>query len=328
MGVFQSNNFIAFLESQGIRSTLLELPITTHTASAAAEAAGCDLSQIVKSLIFKGHETGGFILVLVSGPNKADIQRLSEIVGEKVQLADKETVLAVSGYAVGAVPPAGLKTVLPTIIDEDLAAHTQVWVSGGSDHSVAAVSFHDICRLTNGKVTTINRPLADPVIIVPYNPRWVTMYEEEKLQIQTAMGTYLKGIEHIGSTAIPGLPAKPIIDILGGITGLPDAPSFIPHLEKIGYSYIREYESQLPQRRYLTRSDAGHVVIHLHIVEITSKFWQDHLAFRDRLLSDNNLRDAYGRLKIDLAAKFGNDRVGYTNAKAEFIHQVLNQELS
>lgn len=323
---FQPIKFAAYLESQGIQSTLIELPITTHTATAAAQAVGCDLSQIVKSLVFTGHETGLSILVLVSGPNKADIQRLSEIVGEKVQLADKETVLAVSGYPVGAVPPAGLITTLPTIIDEDLGAHSKVWVSGGSDHSLVALSFQELCHLTNGKVTTVNRSLARPVIIAPYDREWVTKYEGEKLRIQVAMGAHIKGIEHIGSTAIPGLPAKPIIDILGGITSLIDAPSFIPHLEEIGYCYIPEYEAQLPQRRYLTLAEAGYEVIHLHIVEITSQFWRDHLVFRDRLRSNNGLRDAYGSLKTELAIKYGNDRVGYTNAKVEFIHKVLHQE--
>jgi GrpB-like predicted nucleotidyltransferase (UPF0157 family)/prolyl-tRNA editing enzyme YbaK/EbsC (Cys-tRNA(Pro) deacylase) len=324
----KSNKFLAYLESQGAQSTLIELPITTHTATAAAQAVGCDLSQIVKSLVFIGCETGQSILVLVSGPNKADVQRLSEIIGEKVQLADKDTVLAVSGYSVGAVPPAGLKNTLPTIIDEDLGIHSQVWVSGGSDHSVAALSFQELCHLTNGKITTVNRSLAQPITIVPYDPDWVTRYEGEKLRIQAAMGTYLKGIEHIGSTAVPGLPAKPIIDILGGITSLLDAPSFIQRLDEIGYCYIPEYETQLPHRRYLTRAEVGLVVIHLHIVEISSQFWQEHLVFRDRLRSDNCLRDAYGFLKTDLAIKYGNDRVGYTNAKVEFIHKALHQERS
>jgi GrpB-like predicted nucleotidyltransferase (UPF0157 family)/prolyl-tRNA editing enzyme YbaK/EbsC (Cys-tRNA(Pro) deacylase) len=328
MSVYGTKNFVAYLESQGIQPELVELPITTHTATAAAEAVGSDLSQIVKSLIFMGRESGQAFLVLVSGPNKADVQRLSEIVGEKVQLADKETVVSFSGYPVGAVPPTGLKTRLSTIIDEDLGIHSQVWVSGGSDHAVARLLFKELARLTGGKVTTITRPLAQPVIIAPYDPEWVTKYEGEKLRIQTAMGSYLKGIEHIGSTAVPGLPAKPIIDILGGIPSLLDAPSFIPRLEGIGYCYIPEYETQLPHRRYLTRAEAGHVVIHLHIVEISSQFWQEHLAFRNRLRSDHSLRDAYGSLKTRLATKYGNDRIGYTNAKAEFIHKVLHQERS
>jgi GrpB-like predicted nucleotidyltransferase (UPF0157 family) len=191
---------------------------------------------------------------------------------------------------------------------------------------MVALSFQELCLLTNGKVTTINRSLARPVIIAPYDPEWITKYEGEKLRIEVAMGAYIRGIEHIGSTAIPGLPAKPIIDILGGITSLIDAPSFIPHLEEIGYCYIPEYEAQLPQRRYLTRAEAGYEVIHLHIVEITSQFWRDHLAFRDRLCSNNSLRDAYGSLKTELAIKYGNDRVGYTNAKVEFIHKALHQE--
>jgi GrpB-like predicted nucleotidyltransferase (UPF0157 family)/prolyl-tRNA editing enzyme YbaK/EbsC (Cys-tRNA(Pro) deacylase) len=324
----QSNRFLSFLASQGIQPALVELPTTTHSALDAARAVKSDLSQIVKSLIFTGCESGRAILVLVSGPNKADIQRLSEIVGEKVQLADKQTVLTLSGYPVGAVPPAGLSTPLPTFIDEDLGAHAQVWVSGGTDHSVVALSFNELCSLTKGKVTTVNRSLARPVIIVPYDPQWSAQYDMEKIRIQEAMGAYLEAIEHIGSTAVPGLSAKPIIDILGGIVSLSNAPLFIPKLEQIGYCYVPEYETQLPQRRYLTRLEGGHAAIHLHIVETTSQFWRDHLAFRNLLRSNNHLRDAYGRLKIDLAAKFNTDRVGYTDAKTDFIRKALDQDRS
>ncbi len=326
MSDFDTKSFVTYLETHGIQSDLVELPISTHTAAAAAAAVGSDPSQIVKSLIFTGCETGYAILVLVSGPNKADIQRLSEIIGEKVQLADKDSVLSLSGYSVGAVPPAGLKTRLPTIIDEDLGAHSHVWVSGGSDHSVIRLSFKELCELTGGKVTNINLPQAQPVIIVPYDPEWNTKFEAERLRIQTAIGSYLRGIEHVGSTAVPGLSAKPIIDIMGGITSLLDAPSFISRLEEAGYRYVPEYEAQLPQRRYFTRAEDGQVVIHLHIVEITSRFWQDHLTFRNRLRADSHLRDVYGRLKIDLAVQYGNDRVGYTDAKSEFIRKVLHQE--
>ncbi len=318
--------FISYLESHGVQPTLIEPPNATHSASAAAQALGCDLSQIVKSLLFLGCQTGRAVLVLVSGANQANSQRLSEIIGEKVRLADPKTVLSLTGYPVGAVPPTGLNTILPTIIDEDLSTHKDVWISGGSDHALAKITFRELCELTGGKVTIINRKLAIPVVIVPYDPKWPDQFVLERDRIKAAVGQYLRAIEHIGSTAVPGLPAKPIIDILGGAFSLGDAPLFIPALEKSGYHYIPEYEAQLPERRYLTRSENGHVVVHLHIVETTTLFWRNHITFRDRLISDDQLRDDYGRLKIELAGNFNDDRVGYTDAKSDFIQGVLNRD--
>jgi GrpB-like predicted nucleotidyltransferase (UPF0157 family)/prolyl-tRNA editing enzyme YbaK/EbsC (Cys-tRNA(Pro) deacylase) len=317
--------FKAYLDSHGIQPTLVDLPATTHTASAAALAVNCDLTQIVKSLLFTGEKTGRYILTLVSGVNRVDIQRLSEIVGEKVHLSDAKSVLEVTGYPIGAVSPFGLVTRPLMIIDQDLRAHTDIWISGGSDHVLAKLSFEQLCELSGGKVTAINRTLADPVVMVPYDPKWPEQYKVESEAIKSVMGSYLQALEHIGSTAIPGLPAKPIIDILGGVFNLEDFIFYITGLEKIGYQYIPEFEAQLPERRYLTRSENNKTLIHLHLVETTSAFWKNHLAFRDRLLADDQLRDAYGRLKTELANKYGKDRVGYTDAKSSFIIKVLSE---
>ncbi len=149
--------FKAFLDSHGIQPTLVDLPATTHTASAAAQAVNCDLTQIVKSLLFTGEKTGRHILTLVSGANRVDTQRLSEIVGEKIRLSDAQSVLEVTGYPIGAVSPFGLVTQPLMIIDQDLRAHTDVWISGGSDHVLAKLSFEKLCELSGGKVTPINR---------------------------------------------------------------------------------------------------------------------------------------------------------------------------
>ena len=212
-----------FLPSHGIQPTLVDLPATTRTASAAAQAVNCDLTQIVKSILFTGEKTGRHVLTLVSGANRVDIHRLSEIVGEKIHLSDAQSVLEVTGYPIGAVSPFGLVTQPLMIIDQDLRAHTEVWISGGSDHVLAKLSFDKLCELSGGKVTPINRTLADPVVIVPYDPKWPELYKIEREAIKSNMAPYLQAIEHIGSTAIPGLPAKPIIDILGGVFNLEDS---------------------------------------------------------------------------------------------------------
>lgn len=140
-----------------------------------------------------------------------------------------------------------------------------------------------------------------------------------------AIGNYLKAIEHIGSTSVPGLAAKPIIDIMAGAQNLADAPQFIPLLETHGYHYFPEYEAQIPERRYLTKSINGRTVVHLHIIEPTNQLWEEHLTFRDRLLAQPVLRNDYARLKTELAKHFGNDRVGYTEAKSAFIQTALKQ---
>jgi GrpB-like predicted nucleotidyltransferase (UPF0157 family)/prolyl-tRNA editing enzyme YbaK/EbsC (Cys-tRNA(Pro) deacylase) len=315
---------MAFLESHGIQPTLMDLPASTRTASAAARALDCDLTQIVKSLLFTGDNTTRNILILVSGANRVDTQRLSEIVGEKVHLSDAQTVLSVTGYPIGAVSPFGLTSQSTVVIDEDLSGHADVWISGGSDHVLAEISFRKLCELTGGRVTTIDRALAKPIVIVPYDPNWAEHYKFESGRIKTTMGAYLQAIEHIGSTAVPGLPAKPIVDIMGGVFNLGDSPFYVPTLEKIGYQYIPEFEVQLPERRYLVRGEYDQSLFHLHLVETTSTFWHNQLAFRDRLIADNQLRDAYGRLKTELAMKYGNDRVGYTDAKSSFILKVLS----
>jgi GrpB-like predicted nucleotidyltransferase (UPF0157 family)/prolyl-tRNA editing enzyme YbaK/EbsC (Cys-tRNA(Pro) deacylase) len=318
--------FTNFLLSHGVTPDLVELPVTTRSASDAARAVGSELTQIVKSLLFTGIKTKVPVLVLVSGPNRVDLQRLSEIVGEKVHLADPQTVLAVTGYPVGAVPPVGIKEQILTVIDENLSHQPNVWISGGSDHVLAKMPFQELSFLTGGRVTTIDRPLASPVIIMPYDSNWPRLFSTESVRIRAVMGSYLKAIEHVGSTAVPGLAAKPILDILGGVRRLEESPSFIPALEKIGFQYFPEYEIQLPERRYLHRIEDGHAVVHLHLAETSSSFWQNHIKFRDLLIANSSLRDAYGELKAELASKFGNDRIGYTDAKTDFIKRALSMD--
>jgi len=321
-----ADRFKSSLESLGIHPILKDLPATTRTASQAAQALNCDLAQIVKTILFTGDQTGCNVLVMVSGVNRVSTQRLSEIVGEKVHLADAQTVFSVTGYPIGAVSPFGLTSQPIMLVDEDLSKHPDVWISGGSDHVLANIPFQKLCELTGGKVMTINRVLANPVLIVPYDPSWPGQYLDESKLIRSAMGPYLQAIEHIGSTSVPGLSAKPIIDILGGMFKLEDAFTIIPALEQIGYTYVPEYEMQLPDRRYLTRFRNDRAKIHLHLVKTHSPLWQNHLIFRDRLIADSHLRDAYAQLKMELSMKFGTDRVGYTNAKTTFIKKVLDME--
>jgi len=163
------------------------------------------------------------------------------------------------------------------------------------------------------------------VVIVDYDPHWVEEFQAESQRIRAAIGPYLTIIEHVGSTAVPGLAAKPVIDMLAGIRSLADAPACIAPLQALGYIYIPEYEDELPERRYFQRLRGEEHTHHLHMAETTSEFWKKELLFRDYLRSHPETAATYDRLKRELAAQFGRDRAGYTDAKTEFITAVLEQ---
>jgi GrpB-like predicted nucleotidyltransferase (UPF0157 family) len=160
------------------------------------------------------------------------------------------------------------------------------------------------------------------VIIVEYNPQWPLLYEEERARILGKAGDALVAIEHMGSTAVPGLGAKPIIDIMAAVRDLADAQRCIGPLQSIGYEYVPEYEGELPERRYFRKGPPESRTHHLHVVEPTSDFWERHLLFRDFLRQHPEKADEYYRLKRELADHYGQNRVGYTEAKTPFIRSV------
>lgn len=156
-----------------------------------------------------------------------------------------------------------------------------------------------------------------PVVIREYDSEWPRLFEEEKAAILDAIGHVVAAIEHVGSTAVPGLAAKPIIDIMVGVRRLADAQQCIVPLQRIGYEYVPEFEVSLPERRYFRKgSPRTH---HLHTVEVGSDFWERHLLFRDHLRAHPEAAKAYGELKRDLAVRYGADREAYTEAKTPFI---------
>ncbi len=161
-----------------------------------------------------------------------------------------------------------------------------------------------------------------PVLILPYNTGWPGEFTKEAARIQAAAGQFFHAIHHIGSTSVPGLAAKPIIDMLIGLKSLDDTPRFVPLLVDLGYRYFPEHEMDLPERRYFSRVVDDSHGFHLHMVEPDSAFYRRHLAFRDYLRTHPDARDEYAALKIGLAAQYGSDREGYTDAKTEFIQRI------
>lgn len=130
---------IAALHAHGLDAEVREMPGSTRTARDAAAAIGCEVAQIVKSLLFVGAD-GRAHLVLASGPNRVDAARLEDRLGGRVALADPATVRDVTGFAIGGVAPLGLASDAPVWMDEDLLRHDVVWAAAGTPRSVFPVA--------------------------------------------------------------------------------------------------------------------------------------------------------------------------------------------
>lgn len=116
---------------------------------------GCPLGAIVKSLVFQRKASGELLLVLVSGKNRANTQILHQVVGEEVQPAKPQTVLAMTGYPVGAVPPIGLKGVAPVIMDAELMLYEHIWASAGSCNILVKINSKNLLKITDGLIETL-----------------------------------------------------------------------------------------------------------------------------------------------------------------------------
>ena len=164
-----------------------------------------------------------------------------------------------------------------------------------------------------------------PVEIVDYDPRWPLVYAREKDRILRVIGNKVVGIEHVGSTAVSGLGAKPIIDITVGVRRLSDAEVCIEPLGSIGYEYVPEYEKELPERRYFRKGPEGvrNKHFHLHMVQHDGGFWKRDLMFRDYLRCHPDVAQQYCELKRKLAEKHRLNREAYTDAKTSFVESVL-----
>lgn len=159
---------------------------------------------------------------------------------------------------------------------------------------------------------------------VPYDSAWPLAFERLRGELLRLFAGTAVQIEHIGSTAVPGLCAKPVIDLLLGAPSLAAIEAQIPALAGLGYAYVSRYEAELPQRRYFVRpAEAALPRVHLHGVCVESPIWRRHLAFRDALRGRPEIRDAYAALKRRLAQQHASDKSAYTEAKAPFIIRLL-----
>ena len=159
--------------------------------------------------------------------------------------------------------------------------------------------------------------------VVPYDPDWPRQYESERMILGNVFDFTRVRIEHIGSTAVPDLGGKPIIDIMIGVSKLAVVERCIPSLATHGYEYVKEYEAQLPERRYFRKPRVGTRLFHVHCVVQESDFWIRHLAFRDYLRAHPDSAAAYYELKRKLSASVRKSE--YTDAKSPFIEGILSR---
>jgi len=171
------------------------------------------------------------------------------------------------------------------------------------------------------------REIERPVEIFDYDREWPSKFLEERTKIMGVIGDTVVEVEHVGSTAVPGLCAKPIIDIMVGIRKLIDAENCIVPLENIGYEYVPEYEVSIPERRYFRKgpSEMPNKHFHIHMVEHGSDFWKRHLLFRDYLRTHPDAALEYCELKKKLASKHRLNREAYTEAKTTFIESIVSK---
>ena len=150
-----ARSFQEMLRARGFSHQVVELPASTRTAKEAAQAVGCQVAQIVKSLVFKGQQSQKAVLVLASGPNRVSEQRLGELLGEPIEKADADFVRQQTGFVIGGVPPLGHRERIATFIDETLFAHELLWAAAGTPHAVFQLTPADLQDMTAGQVAAI-----------------------------------------------------------------------------------------------------------------------------------------------------------------------------
>lgn len=177
----------------------------------------------------------------------------------------------------------------------------------------------------------VERP-HDPVLglesgrarLMPYQPRWRELFEEEAERIRAAAGGGVLEVEHIGSTAIPGMPAKPILDLMAAVPSREAGLGLVPALAGLGYEH--RPDPDIPERVYLRkRFPSGVRTHHLSLAEPSSRFYRVQLCFRDHLREHPDAAREYAALKTALAESHAHERERYTEGKTAFVLGVLRR---
>ncbi|WP_050614430.1 GrpB family protein [Bacillus testis] len=160
-----------------------------------------------------------------------------------------------------------------------------------------------------------------PIIIETYKIEWANEFEQEKEKLVNLLPGKLISVEHIGSTAVPGLASKPIIDMAAGVEDLEKANEFIEPLKQIGYEFV--HHEAFPERRFFRKGKWRAGTHHLHIYEFEGEAWEKQLMFRDYLRNHQVALKEYSLLKKELAELYRSDRGSYTQAKTAFIQSII-----
>jgi GrpB-like predicted nucleotidyltransferase (UPF0157 family) len=157
---------------------------------------------------------------------------------------------------------------------------------------------------------------SEVIELVDHDPSWAELYEQERTRLAGIFGEHAVGIEHIGSTSVPGLCSKPIVDVLVGVRELELSEEQVDAMRGLGYEFLGEYG--LPGRLFFRKEPR---TLHVHVVTYGSEHWERQLTFRDALRSDSEERERYAAFKRRLAAE-GHPREAYTELKTPFIREV------
>lgn len=165
--------------------------------------------------------------------------------------------------------------------------------------------------------------MGDEVVVVAYDASWPSKFDQAKARVCELLGARALGVEHIGSTSVPGLSAKPVIDLLVGTESLAQADDCVPLLVADGWDFPPEVNSKIEGRRFLRKLDGGVRTHHLHVVVYRGELWNEYIHFRDKLRRHDELAHEYEELKRTLAEKYRDQRERYTSSKTDFVARVL-----
>jgi GrpB-like predicted nucleotidyltransferase (UPF0157 family) len=191
---------------------------------------------------------------------------------------------------------------------------------------VRAATIRHAVREDRGVSCPTERYGGGKIVIYDYDPSWPMKFAEERDRLLNAVGSELVTIEHVGSTAVPGLAAKPIIDLLLGVRSLPESRRTLPGpLIDLGYRHMVEYEAWLPGELLFRRGMPGPWTHHVHVVEPQTERWEECVAIRDYLRRHEDVSAAYGQLKKALAVVFDDDIAGFREGKRPFLEAVMTR---
>ncbi|WP_316185561.1 GrpB family protein [Bradyrhizobium sp. SZCCHNRI1003] len=167
---------------------------------------------------------------------------------------------------------------------------------------------------------------AGSIVVADYDPNWPMLFEQERARIKRTLGSFALLIEHIGSTAVPGLPSKPIIDLLVGVPHLEQAKErCIECFEELGYIYRPDYSTWLPGELFFRKGPPGPWTHHLHLMDPSHPLWETRLLFRDYLRAHPEAAQAYANMKRALAISAIDDIKVYTTGKDTFVKDTTKE---